>query len=360
MNHGNATRVLLLVFVASMLWGHTAAQEQAAPEGFAKAVLTVKPRFLPPTQILGFLGVNHTTGLGILEWPAPDGLHVVEIRSNDAANLIILTGAPADLEFVETLIGEADVPPRQIEIEVQIVEVSVSKARDLGLDWQLALDGVLASDPSISYRRDQDEYDVHEVRVSPPNSPTEELYRRETSDDYLSISAHPEIKEIIKILDESGAGTIRNAPRILTLNNRRASILDGERITYVTRYSSYSNLFEADSMDAGLTLSVLPSLGESGYITMEITAELTALTGQISGSPVKTGQMLENTVVVRDGQSVPLGGLTRTVETEVHRRFPGLGYILPFLFSRKTTVREEIESYLILTPRVVDFEPVVE
>jgi len=110
-------------------------------------------------------------------------------------------------------------------------------------------------------------------------------------------------------------------------------------------------------MDAGLTLSVLPSLGESGYITMEINAELTSLTtsSQLEGSPIKDGQMVENTVIVKDGQSVLLGGLSRSVEQKSQKRFPILAHIPPFLFSRHITTASEVQSFIVLTPRVIDF-----
>jgi len=159
-------------------------------------------------------------------------------------------------------------------------------------------------------------------------------------------------------MDSSGVGTVRTAPRILTLNNRRATLVDGQRVTYVADYSSYSNIYQIDSLDAGLTLSVLPSLGESGYITMEINAELTSLADPLDnhGSPIKDGQMFDNTVIVQDGQSVLLGGLTRTIKKTSHKRFPLLGHVLPFLFSRKITVDSELQSYVVLTPHVVDFK----
>jgi type II secretory pathway component GspD/PulD (secretin) len=138
------------------------------------------------------------------------------------------------------------------------------------------------------------------------------------------------------------------------VNNRRATILDGQRVTYITRYSSYTNLFETDTLDAGLTLSVLPSLGESGYLTLDIRAELTSLGSSISGSPIKDGQIVENTVVVKDGETVLLGGFQRSVDQRVHRRFPVLGHILPFIFSRVIVNHSVRESFVVLTPRVVD------
>ena len=64
--------------------------------------------------------------------------------------------------------------------------------------------------------------------------------------------------------------------------------------------------------------------------------------------------MLENTVIVRDGESILLGGLSRSVEEKHRKRFPVLGHVLPFLFSREVTNHDQIESFIVLTPRVVD------
>lgn len=303
----------------------------------ARTVASIRPDYLPPSDILEFLGVRLIGSLGIMRWQGPeDRPHEVEIRHNDAANLILVAGDQSDIDYIENLIREADIPPRQIEIEVKIIEISTTKARDLGLDWERL---ITASVPQVDW--------TYREQRTPGEDKT--IYRS------WQVRSAARLSEVVRMLDETGAGTVRTAPKILTLNNRRATILDGERVTYVTRYASFTNLFETDSMDAGLTISVLPSIGESGYITLDINAEMTALAGSISGSPIKTGQLVENTVIVLDGESILLGGLTRTVEIKNRRRFPLLGHVLPFLFSRETTSLEEIESFMVLTPRAVDF-----
>ena len=285
-----------------------------------------------------------------MEWETESGWHHLDIHVNDVANLLILSGQPDDLEYVSDLIREADVPPRQIEIEVKIVEISTSSAKDLGIDWEALL---IRSRPRISYRYSDNETDnIRKVTLQP-----ETRDQRDMETEVWDYNQALYISDALKLLDSSGVATIRTAPRILTLNNRRATILDGKRVTYITKYSAYTNLYETDSLDAGLTLSVLPSLGESGYITMQINAELTSLESErYSYSPIKSGQMLENTVIVKDGESVLLGGLSRTYETRVHKRFPLLGHILTGLFSREIMVNEEVESIMILTPHIVDFE----
>ncbi len=348
--HGRIYTAGLLILIACM-FGLAGAQEMSAPKTIVNTVLSVQPDYVPPSEILDILGVRTSGNIAMMRWMDADGPHTVEIRHNDAANLIILTGGEKDVEFVESMISEADIAPRQIEIEVQIIEINKSKAQDIGIDWN---DLVRTSSTQFTWQYDEYIRDTHDANRDPSHESIrdadhDEINRRMSARSNLSLS------HILTILDQSGAATFKSAPKILTLNNRRATILDGQRVTYITRYSSYTNLYETDSMDAGLTLSVLPSLGESGYITLKINAEMTALDRQISGSPVKTGQLVENTVVVRDGESVLLGGLTRSAESRTTKRFPVLGYVLPFLFSREVTNRDEIESFMVITPRVVDF-----
>jgi len=121
-------------------------------------------------------------------------------------------------------------------------------------------------------------------------------------------------------------------------------------------------------MDAGLKLEVIPSLLESGQLRLKLVAELTELESvfdnfngrsafaALGGSPIKRGQIVENTIVARDGQVIVLGGFTRTVERRTRQRFPILGSILPFLFSRELVQLSHHESLITLTPRVVDLE----
>lgn len=283
------------------------------------------------------VGARPYGGGYVLDWRLPDGNHYVDLRVNDAANLIVISGVAADVDQAVSLIQAIDVAPRQIEIEVKIIQINTSKARNIGLDWETLLDRTKESSSLRFYNREYDD----------------EIRRLFNSEMLTSFA----VSDVVHILDSTGVAEIRNAPRILTLNNSRASLLDGQRVAYVAKFGTYSSLYEIDTMDAGLTMTVLPSLTENGYITLRINAEYTQMGTDNSKSLLKDGQMLENTVVVKNGESVLLGGLTQTVNIKAKKRFPLLGYVLPFLFSRETTIRENVESYMVLTPRVVDFAP---
>lgn len=348
------SRTVLLVLVLGILsTGGTvmAGDPQIGEESYSQTMVTevLTPDYISPSELIEFLGITITGGIHYFFCDVQNQSRPVQIRYNDAANVVMLTGAPEDISAVKNLIKSADIPPRQIIIETQIIEFDQKQLDDLGVDWEdLLRSSGLAF--SYSYNRNKAKSDQKSDGHEAHNTATQ-------TSKSTQLQGHLSFASFLNIIAESGAGTIHNAPRIVTINNRPAKILDGERVTYVTRYSSYTNLFETQTMDAGLSLYAVPSIGKSGYITMDITAELTSLGREISGSPVKSGQILENTAVVKDGETFLLGGLNRSVDSVTKRKVPILGTILPFLFSRKITTRTTYQVFILLTPTVIDLEP---
>lgn len=353
--------VILLSVLCIWLAGGVISITQAQTEGGMSSQATVTevltPDYISPSELLEFLGTTVSGGTHYFFCDLHNQSRPVQIRYNDASNVLMLTGAPEDVASVKDLIKSADVPPRQIIIETQIVEVDQGKLDDLGIDWEdLLRSSGLRLD--YSYNRDKADRDQKDKIKSDQQSASHETEQTTTQTSRNTrLSGSLRLDQFLNIIAESRAGTIRNAPRIVTINNRPAKILDGERVTYVTRYSSYTNLFETQTMDAGLILYAVPSIGKSGYITLDITAELTSLGNDISGSPAKRGQILENTAVVKDGETFLLGGLNRSVDYVTKRKVPVLGTILPFLFSRKITTKTTYQVFVLLTPKVIDLEP---
>ncbi len=336
-----------------------AAEPQMQEELISPAMTTevITPSYISPSELLDFLGVIVIGGVNNFYCDLPHQDRAVQIRCNDAANVVMLTGMPEDVAVVKGLIKSADVPPRQIIIETQIIEIDNRRLDDLGIDWE---DLLRSSGLTFSNVYDRNKATLEQENKTESGSGTSEYKSKQTQTQTVRdtrLTGSIRLDQFLNVIAESRAGTIRNAPRIVTINTRAAKILDGERVTYVTRYSSYTNLFETQTMDAGLSLYCVPSIGNSGYITMDITAELTTLGASISGSPTKDGQILENTAVVKDGDTFLLGGLNRNVDYVTKRKVPVLGTILPFLFFRKITTQTTYQVFILLTPKVIDLEP---
>ncbi len=328
------------------------------PVGAHGKTLTYTPKHVPPAELQAALGTRESGGRSVIDWSLGGVGHTVEIRRNDPANLMLFTGDDAAVEAVQELAKAFDQAPRQISLEARIVEVDTDRARDLGIDWsQLAL--------SVDGTQNAARRHVVSTIKGGSGSSQNEV---EQADGLVGLNTRLTLANALHLLESKGAATTRDMPRVITLNNRPAFILDGQRVTFATRANGYAQIYVADTMDAGLKLQVTPSLLESGQLRLKLMAELTELVivsdnfgrgsiyAALSGSPVKRGQIVENTIVARDGQVILLGGFTRTVERRSRQRFPILGSILPFLFSREIVQQSHHESLITLTPRVVDLE----
>jgi type IV pilus assembly protein PilQ len=313
---------------------------------------TYKPSYVPPAELMRMMGARESDGRWRLAWPSGGGERAVELRSNDAANVVFVTGAPDDVASATALAQSLDLAPRQISLEARIVEVDTDRAKDLGFDWTQV--DVGAGFNQAILRRTDDAF--HRTKQDGFPAASDRAYLRETQGNAAE-NTSLSLRSALHLMQDEGAATFRDAPRVLTLNNRAATIFDGSHVTYVNRAASFANIYQTEAMDAGLRLEVLPSLVESGYLRLQLHAELTELASafaSISGSPIKSGQVVDDVIMAKDGETVLLGGFSRTVDSHTTRRFPVLGRMLPFLFSRNRAEQHHHETLIAITPHVVD------
>ncbi len=344
----NQSRTTAVVASAMLTWG------SMASAGARTALFA--PMYTPPAEMAQLLGAREISGRWVISWTQDGVDHRVELRLQESANRVVLMGEDADVSQVEALARASDLPPRQISLEARIVEVDLDKARDLGVDWSRVSTTVRGN-----WGRNSANDHGRRNELTPLPFSSEEKSARISTNSQLF--ADVTLFNALNLLEEKGAATYRDTPRILTLNNRTATILDGQRVTYVAKANGYTNQYVSETMDAGLKLEVTPSLGESGYLQLEIAGELTEFTstpGAAFGAPVKRGQILRNTIVAKDGEPLVLGGFTRTVDRKVKRSFPVLGAVLPFLFSRQIVEQTHHESIIVITPRVVSLDAVLD
>lgn len=160
-------RVLVVTFVF-LCWTSAfciADQDTTAHQTEPQRIVTVRPNYLPPSDLFRFLGVEQSGECGVMRWGSAVGTHIVQVRRNDAANLLLLSGADSDIKVVEKLIREGDVPPRQIKIDVKIVEVNRSRAQDIGIDWDRMLD-VVQSESRTRFSYDENIREQSEERFT--------------------------------------------------------------------------------------------------------------------------------------------------------------------------------------------------
>ncbi|AZR72573.1 hypothetical protein BBF96_03735 [Anoxybacter fermentans] len=177
------------------------------------------------------------------------------------------------------------------------------------------------------------------------------------------IKLTPEFYIHLENLIDQGVVTVKARPKITTLNGCQAKINVGTVQYYKTTTPAGDNnqqpQTQYQSINAGITLDVIPWVSSTDEITLELHPNVSNLGGATSDGPPQVSQrQIDTTVRVKSGETIIIGGLIQDVKTDTVSKVPILGD-LPWigkLFQRKTTNQNQNELIIYITPHILDEE----
>lgn len=260
---------------------------------------------------------------------------------------------------------------RQVSIEAKIIETTDSFIRQLGVQWAAGGTGLGGANsypygvaggtnPSL----------LNSLVTTPPAGIG-------LSSEAMAVNFLPMASTLVSptlgivlgsskaILDVQIAASETNSetriissPKITTMDNVKAIIKQGEDVPYVTPASSTSPA-TVSFKEAVLKLEVKPRLTPDGKISMEIKASNDyadyARAASLQNNPPINKSEIESTVVVRDGDTIVIGGIMKTTDTEAvsgvpwFRKIPVLGW----LFKTEDTTRKKTQLLIFVTPKII-------
>jgi type IV pilus assembly protein PilQ len=305
---------------------------------------------------------------------------VTEGRVSRSKTLIV-TDVPPILEKIREVIKEIDTMPQQILIETRIMEVNRDRLKDIGFDWGTGITGaesptiittptgkhagsvvseagghILGDQitPSIFGPKEGSTFTTEKVGLKL-------LFRKLTGTQF---------EAILHALEEDVRTNILSAPRIMTLNNQEAAILIGTKYPIIKPTISVETGrvigAELDKyQDIGIQLNVVPQISKEDYINMIIhpaissyteTVKVKSATGEtLSEYPIINVREAETQILIKDGETVVIGGLLKDVKSKEIIGVPILSKIplLGLLFQRRTTDIEKIDLLIFITAHIV-------
>lgn len=242
---------------------------------------------------------------------------------------------------------------RQVEIEVRILEVTLSDEFSLGIDWNQTIDDMGTGSISTS------NIITASVGSVLPKPATVTLS--------YGVLGGVNFNAVITALREQGDVRVVSKPMIRVMNNQPALIKVGTDIPFFqstttpgTGGSAPIVTEEVRYITAGMVLSITPQISGDGWIMLDVTPTITRLAGTVLsplGSTAPTMEIKQSSTIVRlrDGETVTIGGLIQTEKSEKVRKVPILGDIpiLGYLFRGKYTADINRELVVFLTPRII-------
>ncbi|MDU0458885.1 MAG: type II secretion system secretin GspD [Geobacteraceae bacterium] len=273
----------------------------------------------------------------------------ITITADKASNSLVIMASPNDYSNLTQVIKKLDRRSKQVFVQVLIAEVSLDKSRELGLQ-----SGVLGGGVLNKYLTVAGLYD--------PLGTLGTIGSILTQGGTLTpdVSASPvNLTSVLKALDKNGLVNILSTPNILTSDNKEAEINVGENVPFQgsATQSTIGTTTSVERKDIGINLKIKPQVSEGDYIRLDINQEISAVKdskGQAIDL-ITTKRSAKTSVVVKDKETVVIGGLIQDTEDETIQKVPFLGDIpgLGWLFKTKTKTRKKTNLMILLTPRIV-------
>jgi type IV pilus assembly protein PilQ len=170
--------------------------------------------------------------------------------------------------------------------------------------------------------------------------------------------SHDNIAALVKAVETVSDVTILANPKILAVNKQLGQVYIGAKIGYInaTTQNQTSTTQSVSFLDTGTKLSFRPYIGDDGYIRMDIHPKDSSGTLKENSIPDETAAELVTNIIVKDGETVVIGGLFRDVIKNSRTQIPILGSLplVGFLFRGTADQTQRQEVMVMLTPHIVD------
>ncbi|MBN1586001.1 MAG: secretin and TonB N-terminal domain-containing protein [Candidatus Omnitrophica bacterium] len=319
------------------------------------------------------------------------------IQVDERTNRLIVSDVPSNLVKVQEVIDQIDQRTRQVLIESKIVETTLDDNERLGIDWTIKATAGGASRPITTpfnnYGRDRDMYPTVESTASQSVEEVNgvDTIRTEIETDFplkgyildpqnsLRLGQFPmavasdfafgtldftKFQAVLEILKSRSDTKIVSNPNIVTLDNQEAEVVVAQtfNIPLYERNPSTGSLEITDyeERQIGVTLKVTPHVNDAGDIVVNLEPTVSAFLqfdtiGEVTAPRFSTRKAVTQ-VMVRDGETIAIGGLISELTLDVEKKVPILGDlpVVGYLFKKIESGVDRTNLIFFVTTRLMD------
>ena len=299
----------------------------------------------------------------------------LRITADPATNSVIVIGSRRDYETIKEVIDQLDIRRKQVYVEAAILEVSLDKLRSFGTNLSIGftvndstlgfggtnLPGVpsllgVAADPEASVNLVGSLSGLFLGVVGEEVDP----------DGSGPIPPIPSFSALFQAITSLTDVNVLSTPSIITTDNEPAEIIVADVIPFPTGSTVGDGGVTVQTIQrepVGIRLSITPQISEGDFLNLNILTEVSAIREQpVAGlntaqfGIATTTRTADSSVVVKNGQTIVIGGLVQDRESILQNRVPVLGRIpvLGNLFKFKQRTSNKINLMILLTPRIVE------
>lgn len=289
----------------------------------------------------------------------------VSIIADDSQNSLVVKADPQLMREIESAIQQLDIRRQQVLIEAAIIEVEGNDADQLGVQWALGdltngvglinFSNVGASIAELAAGYVSGGAAGAAANLGTGTSLLLGDYRESDNGSRKLYGA------LIQALKSKTKSNLLSTPSIVTMDNEEAYIVVGQNVPFVTGSATTTSAglnpyTTVERKDVGVTLKVVPHIGEGGSVRLEVEQEVSAVQDKGQASDLVTSKRaIKTSILAEHGQTIVLGGLISDNSIHSRQSVPGLGAIpgLGRLFRADAKSNEKRNLLVFIHPTIV-------
>ena len=272
-----------------------------------------------------------------------------KIQADARTNALIVTDISKKQEEVADLVKKLDAKTAQVSIEAKLLDINYTAEQNLGIRWDIEGGGQHSPIGTDIYPPAGNS--VFRGTVAPPQATTSNAGTLQ-----FGVAGSTNFWASLNVLIQNNDANVKASPRITTLDNTTATMNISQAYPYLSSYNQSTGVASYSSVDAGVTLSVTPQVNRNGFITLQVIPTVSSVVNP-GPPPVVDSRTASTTVLVKDGETLVIGGMLRDDETITTAKVPILGDIPllgALLFQSRYTKVTKRDLVVLITPRILE------
>ncbi|MBI5419927.1 MAG: type II secretion system secretin GspD [Deltaproteobacteria bacterium] len=342
--------------------------ENADAEEIAKVLSNLAERRAAPGPAVP--GAPPGTIKGVITAELEGG---VKITADKATNSLIVIASVNDYLTLVDVIKKLDIRRRQVYVESLIMEITLDKGRDLGVEFRGAAEtrnnGAVLGGTNFDFQGNLNSLLASLATGNPLLFAGQGLIAAGIAGNVVLPDGTeiPAITAVLRAAQNRDNINVLSSPHLLTMDNKEAEIIVGQNVPFITSQATpvaatnLGNIINTiERKDIGITLRMTPHIHESEFVSLDIYQESSSILGSSilnvnQVGPTTTKRSAKTSVLVRNGDTVVLGGMMQDTFNVLERSVPLLGDIplLGYLFKFKSVTRQKTNLLIFLTPHII-------
>jgi len=286
-----------------------------------------------------------------------DSKEKATVSVDKRTNMVIITDTAEVVRKSKELVEKLDRVTPQVVIEARIVEATTTFSKEIGTQWgsNVGIQNTASNagiGPEKGYNIFGGTYGYNMAVNLPLTASAGSL-----GFNFMRIAGTPfSLDAKLLAMESQGDLKIISSPKVLTLDNKKAIIKQGVRYPYLKADASGNTTITFEDVD--LSLEVTPHVTPDNRISMVIVIMKKDLADKINALDSFTNKEARTELLINDGETVVIGGISKQTETLSKTAVPGLSNIpiLGWLFKAKSDSERKEELLIFITPRIVQLE----